>query len=763
MENLLNKTANVAEESSLRISMSFIRSTAAIVSSIFSVRKALDTLQATSNLADIADIFDLTAEKATKLFGVFESSGGNIREAQESLATFNQRINDALSGKGEEAKVLFDQLGVSAESFAKLDVADRFYELITAVQKSTSPLGKLNLLMKAVGEDGGKNLSRILPLSSEEIRKIGDASVLTSKQLQDSRDAFRVYQSVGASISNAFRRVVSAIGPTITIIGNFINETIRSASDWIDKNVQIADSITDLAKQVTGWLKNLSPEVKQAIGAVTGLVAAFALLTTAITVAGVVYNFFFGGSGILLGALVTVAAGIALWVYNVGDLADAWKIAKRAVNDFWAFIKPILPILGILIVALTGPIGIVSAAIAGLVYYWDDVVDAVREFYQFIKPTLREVWNLIKLVGFGIRDALVVGWKEAVRLFQLGVKEIEAAFSRLTGGSKIDWSQVKNGIRDFVIYVQFAFSNIEQSASLAWSMIKYAIIVTLDEIVKHIAIVPIAITGAFIAMSKFVVETTYGMLKALVKGAGEAVEMIWKAIKEGKAPSIDDILKLTAISQAIEVTEVATKIAKEIEKAVGKVTLHNIEVDGKKIPVGLNLEGLQKERTHAFNTVTSAMKEAEKGFQQFKGERLLRNQIEDAMETTAEIIEKVLFPMFAKTQPIAGNAGKNAGMAFATEFGKEAKKLDATIFGSSEALSRMEDFRDSLQMIPKRPFGQQTGGGLQPPPQMVVVQNSPIPPNNTDTASLNALLSLVELTQKLVNKEGIDVIPGRVP
>lgn len=693
-EGLFTRYADTAEGSSFKASRSFTRAATSIIGSVVSVRKAFQSLSESSNLADLADIFDLTGEKASALFGVFSTSGGNLREAQESLATFNQRINDALTGKGDEAQTLFRELNVGAHEFAQLDVADRFYKLIDAVQKSESPLGKLNLLMKAVGEDGGKNLSRILPLSAEEIKKVGETAKITNEQLQQSREAFRAFQQIGAAASNIWRKTVATIAPALKIIADFVRDNVDAAYEWINNNIKLSKSITDVAKQFTDWFRNLTPETKQAIGAVLALSTAVIVLTGTLTTLGIVFNLFFGGIGIWTGLIATAIAATGLWVYHVGSLRKAWNQVKRAASDFWEFIKPALPALGALLIVVTGYFAPITAALILLVVYWDEVTDAAEEFYQFIKPTLRETWNLIKLIGFALRDGLVNVWneiqKQALRAFKAISEFLNLNFA-------INWDEVKIGLRDFVIFAEYSFSHIEDVADAAWAGIKYGAVLLLDEGLKNIFSLVLV---AFASMANGLLFLGVELWKEMGNAAGEFVKWVQVSLKKLLSNTAEAIPKLfDAVNTALRTGDF-TKLKQTMSDVWKDITLDamtQLEKIGKVefSAGGIKIEGLGKVRDQMEKEWVNARRKTQISFNEFRDKRLLQNQLEDAGDVIFEVFEDLILPGFFRFEQPAAEGGRLAGKAFATEFGKEAKKLDAAIFGSAEALSRIDEYREA--------------------------------------------------------------------
>lgn len=196
---------------------------------------AVPTLGDLSKLDATAKAFGLTAEKASGLFGVMEASGSDIRDATEGLVTLGQRVTDAMSGTGEDAKKLFDGLGVSAANFAGLDPADQFFKLHAALREVQDPAQRVQLLLKAVGEDTGKNLIGTLSMTTDELREQAAGFAMTGDELKAASQATAAYNRASATIGSVWKRVAVAVAPLI-----------EKAANWLTK-------FLDPLKNLGGW------------------------------------------------------------------------------------------------------------------------------------------------------------------------------------------------------------------------------------------------------------------------------------------------------------------------------------------------------------------------------------------------------------------------------------------------------------------------------------------------------------------------------
>jgi hypothetical protein len=342
-------------------------------------KPAIDVLSENAKIADLADVFKLSAEEASRLFGIMAAGGSDLRDAQEGIATFQKKVQDALSGAGDEAKKFFDELGVSAQEFAGLNAAQQFYKLVAAIKASNSQLSKLQLLMAAVGEDTGKNLSGVIAMTAGQMKELGDASESSAEDLKAARDAAFAQKVAVAQLAAAWSQVATAIAPQIKEFAETVSKVVKPVAAWVKENRQLVATVL-------------------AIGA--GLAAA----------------------GTAFGAIGTAAFGIAA----------AFGVAKAVIVAAWA--------------AITSPIGLVTAAVAGLGYLFVTQTETGKKFFAFLKGGFREVAGTVAESWGGIVAAISKGDLQTAGEIALTILELLWAktFAQLTR----TWNEFKGIVVD---------------------------------------------------------------------------------------------------------------------------------------------------------------------------------------------------------------------------------------------------------------------------------------------------------------------------
>lgn len=343
-------------------------------------KPALDALNETARIGDAAEAFGLTAESASRLFGIMAAGGSDVRDATEGLVTLNDRVADAIAGTGKEAADLFDGLNVSATEFESLDSAGRFYKLIASLKAVPDPAKRVQLLLKAVGEDTGKNLIPLLSMTSDEMAQLGDQFQRSAEDMKAARDAARAQKLAIAQLGAVLGQVAGAIAPVVK---------------------DVADGVGRVAKPVGEFVKNNRE-----------LVATVVTVAAALVAAGV------------------AGAGLGLVVAGLGTVLG---LAVGAVK-----------LLAVGLATLFSPIGLVAALAAGVAYLGYVLLtetDAGKEFVAWVKGGLVGALDTAKLAWEGIAAAIQKG--DFATAGKIAVKGLEVVWLDFVHTLTLAWTGFK--------------------------------------------------------------------------------------------------------------------------------------------------------------------------------------------------------------------------------------------------------------------------------------------------------------------------------
>ena len=235
--------------------MSFGRALPSIASGIYIFQKLGNVVQsAASRITDAIDeiatidrvrkAFGATAEQATGLFGVFKASGAtNARENIESLVTLSSRIKDVMTGTGKESKKLFDGLSVSAEELSKLPIDEQFFRLHQAIMELPDPMDRVNRLMLAFGEDGGKTLIGTLSMSNPQLRELAKSFAMTSEETEAATRAQKAMAAASAAVQAVWNKIAVVIAPLIVQAIQGFGDAARWVNEWVRQNAFLQQSL----------------------------------------------------------------------------------------------------------------------------------------------------------------------------------------------------------------------------------------------------------------------------------------------------------------------------------------------------------------------------------------------------------------------------------------------------------------------------------------------------------------------------------------
>jgi phage-related minor tail protein len=177
---------------------------------------------------------------------------------------------------------------------------------------------------------------------------------------------------------------------------------------------------------------------------------------------------------VLLPVITPLLANLNNIVKKFGDLSPEMKKAIVIVAGLAAAIGPllivlgmmasglgaivgILPVLGTALTVLTGPVGIVVAAIAGLIAIgvllyknWDEIAAFGIKMWDDLKAKFQDSINAIKDLWQGFKDSLTDTWKGlwgGVQNVFDGIKTVLTnATTKLTDDMLVRWEKFKGGI-----------------------------------------------------------------------------------------------------------------------------------------------------------------------------------------------------------------------------------------------------------------------------------------------------------------------------
>jgi hypothetical protein len=187
-----------------------------------------DRLKDISSQGNIATQLGLTPEAFTGIAGAAKSAGSDTRDFLEGLITLSGRAAEAAEGKGDVAVEMFQKLKLNANEFQQLNPEQQFYKIFEALNQVQNPAERVNLLLKAFGEDTGKNLVQLLGKSTDELKALGGQFSIGAGDMAKAQLASESLGKAQASVGRAFDQVLIALTPVFQFLADKIPQVMKA-------------------------------------------------------------------------------------------------------------------------------------------------------------------------------------------------------------------------------------------------------------------------------------------------------------------------------------------------------------------------------------------------------------------------------------------------------------------------------------------------------------------------------------------------------
>jgi len=271
----------------------------------------------------------LAVEFLSQMKFAADQSGTSLNDVETSVKKASRAIYDAQHGL-KTAKDGFSELGLNADSLAKLRPEDQFLAIADALANIADPSRRAALAMVLLGRSG----TSIIPLIGDikSLRAEADRLGITMTE-QDAKSAADFNDAIGrvtATAKMAVFQIGSALAPTLQGLAEKLNNGLVQTIAWIKHHREMIVTALKVATTVAaigGTLLTVGIAVKVAATAISGL-------TLALTVArGAMIAFNASSAALAKNPVIAVATAIGLALgWLVVKIMDTAK-AQRSLND----------------------------------------------------------------------------------------------------------------------------------------------------------------------------------------------------------------------------------------------------------------------------------------------------------------------------------------------------------------------------------------------------------------------------------------------
>ncbi|MFB7301675.1 phage tail tape measure protein [Heyndrickxia sporothermodurans] len=422
-----------------------------------------DLSEVTRGVNQLMHNFGITADEAMDLFAKGQAEGLN----------YSQEMFDNIS----EYAPLFKQMGFSAEEY--------FSILANGSQNGAYNLDYINDIMKEFDirmRDGSKTTSEAFDQMSKSTqslftdfkngkvtsKELFNAVIPELQKMDDQVQANQIgvalfgtkFEDMGAktvySLDNTNKSLANTKGAMDELrktqeesFGTKLQNTIRSIGQALEPIgtilLDMLTSVTPHLVNFANWFKNLSPSIQKIIVDIGGLTAIL---------------------GPLLAGFGFVVQGIMPFIAGFTKL---WGVLSK--------LGPIFKVVRTAMMALSGPIGIISTLVVALailiIKNWDSIKSATSKVWNGIKSLLSKVWDSIKstvsTATTAIKNTVSKVWNSVKSTSSTIWNGIKTVISTVWGGIK---SVVSNSINSVKSVVSTVWNSIKSTTSTVWNGIK---------------------------------------------------------------------------------------------------------------------------------------------------------------------------------------------------------------------------------------------------------------------------------------------------
>lgn len=495
--------------------------------------------------ADMGDIGSAIGEVNTR-FGYTDSE---LEKASEAFLKFSKVTGTDATEAVRLVSRAMENAGIDADEYQ--DVLDK---LTTAGQVSGISVGKLTesltkngSAMRALGFDTDESIAILSKFEKEGVNTdtaLTGMKTAFEKWAEEGKDAKREYERMvrtiqltsdsteaaqiaidvfgkkaGPEMAELIRQGKLSYGDYLDVIegsAGTVENTYKQTQDAFDKIQLAAQGLkTDVATAMKDMLDEYAPEIDEMISTVKdGISAALQTFMTEILpaikdgISWIIDNL------PLIEALV-VGIGTAFAAWKVVGLITAITTALEGMTVAEVALAAKQAILNAVMAA--NPIGLVIAAIAGLVAafitLWN-TSDEFRQFWYDFGDSVLEVWEAAVDGVTQWIDDLVWAWKTAIQ-------SIKDYFADIGKFWRDTWESLKSGAKDAWEGVKEAFSGVVEwfgeKFSKAWQKVK-----------------DVFSTGGkiFTGIKEGIVETFKTVVNGIIRGINKVVSIPFNAINK---------------------------------------------------------------------------------------------------------------------------------------------------------------------------------------------------------------------------------------
>lgn len=643
------------------------------------VALSLGALGVVSWLSGASSAWADQAGAVRRLNAVMEINQRDVATLGRQYADFADQIQRTTKVQDDTVLVLARQAelhGITGEA------AQRAIQNSIALAEVKGGEAESYLRMTVALEQGNSSmLSRMLPalrMVRDESERNRKAHELLGKMWEYTK---KEAQSLGGQIEqlkNAYNDLQEDFGEVISLFTK-----------------PIKTEVVAMLREGVAWLKSWSQEAKIVVIALAGISAG--LLGLGPAWKGIVYVY-----GLVKGLFLSsigVIASIA------GALGGPLTIAFLAVGTVAAVVS------GVIVNHFGGIIGTWNAIKGAAASAWVYIKAKTTEFLEWVRP----IWQAIKALGVTAWDmtknAVYSLWEVTKDVLGTIMDYAAEIWTGMFGDVTVNWTDIRNFIRDTILFLEFALIHWKDLADFTWIAIQLGAVTAFEEIKYWLGTaLPYTVLWFFDNLEEIAQITLDWMSNLFMT----TLENIWMMITSVDWEGAWNSFKSTAEEMGGFMYDIGTEA----------MAAFRAGMSGEERDFGSFMSDEMNAGTDAFlDNLESRLREvpaiARNSLRDFRLPPRVTSEMENFLreefdlffgaieETWQEFRARRLleFGMDPEARDRAEESGRELGKGFNRGLDKEMQKTENVLAGSAEALSRIAAFKDKLADMNRREGG----------------------------------------------------------
>ncbi|MGX2944223.1 phage tail tape measure protein [Enterococcus alishanensis] len=411
-----------------------------------------DMGEAMKYIAPVANAMGISLEEAAAAVGIMSDAGVKGSQAGTTLRGALARLAKPTKAMNEK----MEELGISFyDGEGKMVSLQDQIGILQGAFEGLTDKQKNNALVTLYGQN---SLSGMMALVEKGPGALGK---LTDSLKNSDGAADEMARTMQDNMNSSIEQMLGAFESAAIVIQDILSPAIRKVADsiggMVEKFVSAPESMQKLVLAIAAFVAAIGPVLLVVGSLITWfakLKVAVAFLSTSLPALGPIFTLLTGPIGIIIAAITALVA-ILVYLYNTNETV------REVIQSVWQFIlttiQTVISAVSAFVMDIWGQLtewwkanGEEIKQAASIV--WQGISDVITAVMNILSPYIKTAWELIKAIVSAVWDQIKIAVETTMNLI-LGIIQI------ITGVINGDWESVWEGIKKVTITILEAIKN----------------------------------------------------------------------------------------------------------------------------------------------------------------------------------------------------------------------------------------------------------------------------------------------------------------